>query len=86
MRAAAVLATSVTAGGLLAGLGYLGYRAGLTLGLAPTLYDKDAAEILKGNEKLFSSKDLALIKTLVALGQGHLFAAWPAPGSADSDK
>ncbi|KAL6747103.1 nucleotide-diphospho-sugar transferase [Haematococcus lacustris] len=86
MRAAAVLATSVTAGGLLAGLGYLGYRAGLTLGLAPTLYDKDAAEILKGNEKLFSSKDLALIKTLVALGQGHLFAAWPAPGSADSEK
>uniref|UniRef100_A0A383VCY8 UTP-monosaccharide-1-phosphate uridylyltransferase n=1 Tax=Tetradesmus obliquus TaxID=3088 RepID=A0A383VCY8_TETOB len=44
------------------------------------------ADALKGNEKLFSEQELAIIRMLVEEGQAHLFAAWPAPGEADADK
>lgn len=31
-------------------------------------------------------QDLKLVDALVAEGQGHLFADWPAPGERDDDK
>jgi hypothetical protein len=31
-------------------------------------------------------QELALIAELIALGQSHLFSAWPAPGTSDAQK
>lgn len=44
------------------------------------------AAALKGNEALFSPDELALVEMLLAEGQEHLFAGWPAAGTQDDAK
>ncbi|KAF8062991.1 hypothetical protein HT031_003830 [Scenedesmus sp. PABB004] len=44
------------------------------------------ARVLRGNEQLLSAQEREVAAMLIAEGQEHLFAAWPAPGEADGDK
>jgi len=46
-----------------------------------------AAELVgAGNAKLFDAATLKVLDSLAALGQTHLFADWPSPGSDDAGK
>ncbi|KAG1667267.1 hypothetical protein FOA52_012555 [Chlamydomonas sp. UWO 241] len=100
MRHSNVLALGLGVGAAgIAAVGYAGYQwySGLPGGSSNTKQlqmqsppSKPAAEsdldALNGNAKLFSEKELALLRQLISAGQGQLFAAWPAPGTSDAEK
>mmetsp|Transcript_13425 Transcript_13425/g.32803 ORF Transcript_13425/g.32803 Transcript_13425/m.32803 type:complete len:805 (-) Transcript_13425:652-3066(-) len=82
MRTAITVGSAVAAG-LAAGFaGYKIYKD--SYAAAPP--DEVVAAALKGNEKLFHAKEVALIRALLDEGQAHLFADWPAPGTEDASK
>eukprot|EP01043_Picozoa_sp_COSAG02_P022451 COSAG02_NODE_1167_length_14137_cov_25.567175_15_plen_217_part_00 len=41
---------------------------------------------LAANASILSAEELSFAESMVAAGQSHLFASWPAPGENDSDK
>jgi hypothetical protein len=41
---------------------------------------------LEGNKEWMDEEDLKLVDALVAEGQAHLLADWPAPGESDDGK
>lgn len=43
-------------------------------------------DALAANASILSVEELSFAESLVAAGQSHLFAGWPAPGENDSDK
>ena len=45
-----------------------------------------ACEPLAANASILSAEELSFAESMVAAGQSHLFAGWPAPGENDSDK
>ncbi|CAL8468613.1 g8153 [Coccomyxa elongata] len=46
----------------------------------------NAKRILKGNYKLLDREERSIVCTLLSLGQGHVFSAWPPPGINDRQK
>ena len=40
----------------------------------------NAKQILKGNYKLLTREEKRTVSTLLSLGHGHVFSAWPPPG------
>lgn len=46
----------------------------------------DAPQQLADNWALLTPEEAATAVLLLSAGQGHLFAAWPAPGDRDDDK
>jgi hypothetical protein len=46
----------------------------------------DAPQQLVDNWALLNADEAAAAVLLLSAGQGHLFAAWPAPGERDDDK
>jgi hypothetical protein len=53
---------------------------------APACPDAAVAPALAANWSVLSAEEQRTAAALLAAGQAHLFAAWPAPGERDADK